>query len=109
MFLKKWIKNLIIIFNLTLICPFAYTKNLYGRLEMDLPSNFENMNMREWGTTASAIIVLIFAVLAILSLILPHKILKKTLGRVSWIGLFSAIVFYITMSFFGNSIQKLLF
>lgn len=62
----------------------------------------------EWGTTASGIAVAISGALAVTSLILPWKFFKETLGRASWIGLVSAIVLYITMSFFGNSIQKYL-
>lgn len=60
----------------------------------------------QWGTTATGIAVIISGSLAVSSLILPWKFFKDTLGRSSWIGLFSAVTLFIIMSFFGNSIHQ---
>lgn len=59
----------------------------------------------QWGTTASGIAIIISASLAVTSLILPWKFFKETLGRASWVGLISAVMLFIVMSFFGNSIR----
>lgn len=60
----------------------------------------------QWGTTAAGIAVIVSGSLAVSSLILPWKFFKDTLGRASWIGLFSALTLFIVMSFFGNSIHQ---
>ena len=60
----------------------------------------------QWGTTAAATAVFISGGLAVSSLILPWRFLKETLGRPAWIGLSCAVLTYIILSFFGNSIGQ---
>ncbi len=62
----------------------------------------------QWGTTAAGIAIIISASIGVASLILPWRFLKEQLGRPAWIGLGSALLIFIVMSFFGNSIHQYL-
>ena len=63
--------------------------------------------MSQWGTTFTGSAALLAAIIAVSSIFIPWDF-YKAIGRKAWGGLITAVVIYIVLSFFGNSIHQYL-